>query len=599
MSSGKPSAHILCVYRPNDVVIGGKSGIESPSAFSLLRSRSQACIPVCYPLNSRAGPWRLSVFNLSMTAPFEELPNEVLFNIFLFVPPSTVCLLQQVSQRFNGLSQPLLWRHYCRTLCKYWSPTRQMREKFEGDVNKFDWKKTFSERHLLARQVDRGIDDILSEQKSRLRKAELIVSNGYEAKDALLRNLKVQNCADDVLARQFYSDAVLGSLHRNMAIQEWAKLSEGQQIPLERALAGFDLFVLHGREGDPNEISHILDTIAGRFRHDVQSHADMNTRSKAVAVAEYLRARNLIGIQGSVDENYHNMQNNFLGIALQDPTHPSLPLISVAIYCCVAQRIGLNARPCGFPFHVLAIVKSPTSLDAAGQETLEEIRGAIYMDPFRSTSETDVESLKSQLMSLGIAPNEHADYLGPSSTAEIVRRSAKNIITSVQTLPRSNGADHPSPVECFPEVDGAFYASLWALTILADGNDNAAHSQRAQFLPYIVQRVESHFPMDLSLIEQFIAPLFSNSAQYNELLKTIKAMRDGDNSAPQEVKMRTLGKTDGVRFGIGQHFQHKRYNYVAVITGWDIECLAGDAWISRMGVSQLSRGKHQSFYHVK
>ena len=475
-----------------------------------------------------------------------------------------------------------------------------MRENFKNDVNQFDWKKTFSERHDLARQVDRGIDDILSEQKGRLRKAERIVYYGYDAKDALVRNLEVSDSAEDVLARRFYSDAVLGLLHRNMAIQGWVKLSEGAQIPLEKALAGFDLFVLHGREGDQYEISDILDAIAVRFRHDVQGHTEMNTRSKAKALAEYLRARNLVGIQGNLDENYHNMQNNFLGIALQDADHPSLPLISVAIYCCVAQRIGLDAHPCGFPFHVLAIIRPPTNPTPAGFETSEgQLESPIYMDPFRSTSETDVESLKSQLLSLGIAPSEHAAYLGSSSTAEIVRRSAKNIITSVQTLPHSNGANHLSPVECFPEVDGAFYASLWALIILADGNGNMAHLQRAQFLPYIVQRVESHFPMDVSLIEKFIAPLFSNFAEHDEILNTIRALREGDNSAPGEVKARTLGKAEGVRFKVGQHFQHRRYSYFAVITGWDVECLMGEAWISRMGVNQLSRGKHQSFYHVK
>jgi F-box protein 21 len=39
-----------------------------------------------------------------------------------------------------------------------------------------------------------------------------------------------------------------------MAITEWMKLKNGEAVPLERALAAFDLFVLHGRKGDFNEV---------------------------------------------------------------------------------------------------------------------------------------------------------------------------------------------------------------------------------------------------------------------------------------------------------------------------------------------------------
>ncbi len=379
------------------------------------------------------------------------------------------------------------------------------------------------------------------------------------------------------------------------------KLSRGEITSLEKALASFDLFVLHGGKGDDTEISATLDNIAEHFRQEVPGHAEMNTRGKARALAGYLKMHNLVGIQCNVDENYHNMQNNFLGIALHNVNHESLPLISVAIYCCVAQRLGLDAQPCGFPFHVLAIIKPPTGLNVVGRILpTGQFGDPIYMDPFRSASETLVDNLKSQLEALGITPDNHAAYLGSSSTAEIVRRSAKNIITSVQTLPRNEGVNRLSiAAETIPEMDGAFYSSLWALTILAEGDRDRADAQRAQFLPYIVQRLESHFPMDVSLIEKFIAPLCPTPAQHHEILNAIRAMRDSDAAAPREVKTRTREASTSVLFKIGQHFKHKRYGYFAVISGWDVECLAGEAWISRMGVDQLSRGKHQSFYHVK
>ena len=60
---------------------------------------------------------------------------------------------------------------------------------------------------------------------------------------------------------RFYSDALLGGLHRSMAIQEWKKLGNGDVVPLERALVAFDLFVLHERNGDFKDVCiHITRT---------------------------------------------------------------------------------------------------------------------------------------------------------------------------------------------------------------------------------------------------------------------------------------------------------------------------------------------------
>ena len=39
-----------------------------------------------------------------------------------------------------------------------------------------------------------------------------------------------------------------------MALKEWAKLNAGEAVPLERALAAFDMFVLHGRDGDFQDV---------------------------------------------------------------------------------------------------------------------------------------------------------------------------------------------------------------------------------------------------------------------------------------------------------------------------------------------------------
>lgn len=53
-----------------------------------------------------------------------------------------------------------------------------------------------------------------------------------------------------------------------MAIKEWLRLKDGAMVSLERALVAFDMFVLHGRKGDFNEVC-VQDSVAyeGSFTH--------------------------------------------------------------------------------------------------------------------------------------------------------------------------------------------------------------------------------------------------------------------------------------------------------------------------------------------
>ena len=318
---------------------------------------------------------------------------------------------------------------------------------------------------------------------------------------------------------------------------------------------------------------------------------DQSPQQKAIALAEFLRRNDWTGISGK--SHYHDLQNNFIGIALQNEPHPSLPLVSVAIYCCVAQRLGIDAQPCGFPFHMLAIIKPSPGRTLDGRHTVSGTSSEpMYMDPFRSNQEVYVKDLRSQLERLGISPSNFPELLGVSSTAEIVRRSAKNIITSLQAIRRNHDAAHS-----FPNVDGAFYAAVWALLLLPEGSTITAGAQRANRLSHITELIEKHFLTDTWLIEKYILPLIEDGPQHGQLQKTIRVIRTTDHM-PKNVKGRTSDSLRNVIYKVGQIFHHKRYHYKAIITGWDVECAATDDWMAHMGVHELQRGKYQGFYHV-
>lgn len=318
---------------------------------------------------------------------------------------------------------------------------------------------------------------------------------------------------------------------------------------------------------------------------------DQSQQLKAIALAEFLRQNDLTGISGN--SQYHDLQNNFIGIALQDGPHSSLPLVSVAIYCCVAQRLGIDAQPCGFPFHVLAIIKPSPGRTLDGRHTESGTSSEpMYMDPYRSNQEVHVKDLRAQLQNLGISPSKFPELLGASSTAEIVRRSAKNIITSLQAIRHDHSVGHFAP-----DVDGALYAALWAVLLLPEGSTITAGAQRANFLSHIAGLIEKYFLTDTWLIEKYILPLIEDCTQHGQLQDTIRVIRTTDHM-PKNVKARTSESLRNVRYKVGQIFHHKRYHYKAVITGWDVECAATDYWMTRMGVHELPRGKYQGFYHV-
>ncbi|KAI4198404.1 MAG: hypothetical protein LQ348_002028 [Seirophora lacunosa] len=382
-----------------------------------------------------------------------------------------------------------------------------------------------------------------------------------------------------------------------MAIKEWVKLKDGQSVPLERALASFDQFVLHEREGDIEEVSTMRETV-GRFvaqsiRLEHPDIADATPRQKARLVAIYLYRHKLTGIEASTE--YRNLQNNFIGLALNSDGRAALPLISVGIFCSVAKRFNLVARPCTFPFHVYAIVMAPhgQTLDARPLK-VDSPPEMMYMDPFRTEDEVFRSDLEAQLRTMGVPPGNHDMLLGVSSTAEMVRRTARNIIESIQNTRNIHdlGVSNDPP---YPESDGALYSALWALLLLPD--DSETLSQRARYLPYLMDHLEKQFLFDVQLIEMYMLPSFAGSQYFVQLCDALHAMRLGD-SVPKQVKRRTPEISKSVQFEVGQVFRHKRYNYQGVITGWDVECAAGETWMSQMGVDRLSRGRHQSFYHV-
>lgn len=353
------------------------------------------------------------------------------------------------------------------------------------------------------------------------------------------------------------------------------------------------------------QISAMFDDLAARLRNEHPGIDQLSTRRQAIEIVSFLRRHNLTGLASEVA--YRDLQNNYVGIALQDPEHPSLPLISVAIFCALAQRFGLDARCCGIPNHVHAMVFPPDHETLDGRPVVDGARQPMYLDPYRSDEEVPLENLQKMLSDWGIQRVDHARFLADSTTVNLVLRTSRNILATVHEFRGHGGSTentgHPTirlHANPFADMDNAFYSALWANFIFGHPMPRSEGSNQRQFIPLILERFERLYPMDESLIERYICPLFNNpsNAEHWELHEALRVVRAADQT-PKQLRLRdTRAARDGVKYKVGQVFRHRRYSYTAVITGWDIECGMNSDWIAHNDVDLLSRGRHQSFYHA-
>src|SRR5205823_8347529 len=106
---------------------------------------------------------------------------------------------------------------------------------------------------------------------------------------------------------------------------------------------------------------------------------------RAKKLAAFMRVE---GFEGCTYEKYHELENSFMGFSIRHSRN-TLPIISSAIFCALATRIGLRAYPCAFPYHVYTVV-------------VDEKETFIYMDPFRNADEVLRDELESRLRDMGI-----------------------------------------------------------------------------------------------------------------------------------------------------------------------------------------------------
>ncbi|KAL6877283.1 hypothetical protein HDV57DRAFT_522558 [Trichoderma longibrachiatum] len=520
----------------------------------------------------------------------DQVPDEIIGHLLYYIPPYDLANFQLVSHRFYRLAnQALLWRHHCRSSFKFWHPRHRFHERTAALAQETNWKDLFIYRSARNRQVSRLLDDIIRTKVNRVRGFEIIGQIGYDAKDFLLEQCQTSPYAEDGLARRYYSNALLDTIHKHIAIHEWHTLMQSAQpanirqasSQLERALGAFDLFVLHDQPGDLDDITRMFDAIGEEFRSQFPKSESWSTRRKALKLLRWLRALNFTGMRNP-EQNYRNLRNCLIGQALRHPDHESIPLISTAIFCCVASRLGIDARCCAFPTHVHAIVYPPDghTLDDEPVENPEAPSERMFLDPYGSGDEIPLSRLQMTLARLGL--QEHNDlFLAPVLAPTMAMRTAQNIRATLARISDMQEHAHPELSQLLHgnnkmNADACLYAASWATLLLMPPNNTTWLERLAKFL----RRFPGAWPEDVWMVEKYLWPLYSSvinprdgfprniDAGFGNPWQYWRFVRDADGMAPLVHRRDLCEDPRGPPYYIGQVFRHRRYGWLGAITSW-------------------------------
>lgn len=494
-----------------------------------------------------------------------------------------------------------VWRRHCLSTWNSWDIRHELGTKLSQPLLQTDWRALYLERLQIDRRAGDLFDSLLATQQARGSQMYELAILGADVKDLLIRLWKhTPSDADDVLARRWHAEAILGLKGRNQAIKVWSNLRAGEYVELEDALGAYDEFVLGSSPG-VEALKSSLDGIAATIRRNTPDFDGLTIRQKAIRISEHLRSEGYVGITDL--EEYHALRNNFMTLALttvSENRRGCLPLQSVAIYCAVARRLGVDARPSNFPRHVHAVITAPAdqSLDGeprADDGTPEVESEMMHMDPFRQNEEVAQGELLDQLSQIGVPPHRYTEFLGPANELEMVLRTGRNILVSVDGLRMPGEQAHDG--EQHPDPDAAKYAALWSLFIQGDSDPVMATTRRRQATRYLLEKLQSDYPQDVDMYAEVAPPLLEGLPEHDLVLQLVQQLISSGREAKIPVT-RPNPDADPVQHRIGTYFEHKRYGYRGFIVGWDPTCAATANWIVQMRVDDLPRGRYQPFYNI-
>lgn len=329
----------------------------------------------------------------------------------------------------------------------------------------------------------------------------------------------------------------------------------------------------------------MLDAKAAEFRLAEPRFAGLTTRQKALSLVRWLRENHLVGLRDA-ERRFRNLRNCLLGQALRQPDHESIPIVSSALFCCLAERLGLAAQCSAFPGHVHTIVYAPHGATLDGQPVQDCAAGPakMYLDPFGRDDEVRLSDLQQHLSQLGW-PVSAERAMEPASPVVIALRTSHNIKATASRMREllNSADDHAALADLrrlshgndMTNMEAASYAAHWAKLLLTRVDTFEWERDLAHF----VRRFHDFLHEDAWLVEEYLQkphesfmPLRATLARNFEPHVTIpwemlQKVRHADELPPPQLR-RTPGTDDDVPYRVGQVFRHRRHGWTGIIVSW-------------------------------
>ncbi|KAF5388571.1 hypothetical protein D9757_004660 [Collybiopsis confluens] len=470
---------------------------------------------------------------------------------------------------------PTLWqRHYrARFLYANEASERQREAETHGD-----WKEMYYARRMIDQKVSLHLGEIVQHRTGRYEHVKSLTNFRFDTWDMLEFQtgmmepsdyLKIYDYGSDVspsllATRAHWASALQAAIGRMHATELWGCLRLGSQsVPFVQAFSATSCFF--GKH--PDVMKSMLAALTPRctdyvVRSGVPLAPDdpkYDLKKLCTLICDFMTSE---GFGPATAGGFHDVHNLLPHLYLAVNKH-TIPLSLVHIFVAIARSMGIAASPVDFPVRVLVHISVPNP-------DLDDF----YVDVFGASVQpilTLREDIPAILTRRGIPVNRIMYYISPATSAPMLLRNGRNILTSLDNASSSMGLLRSS--------------TLLGLSLFL------ALSGSERFVDQFMAYAE---PLDCAtFISEALIPSLEGCKAAESLSEHCQKALETEARMAKVVKVSTTRQ-----YFVGMVFEHKKYGYTAVITGWDPVCAASDTWISQMKVDDLHRGRTQPFYTV-
>ncbi|KAF7339324.1 F-box domain-containing protein [Mycena sanguinolenta] len=427
-----------------------------------------------------------------------------------------------------------------------------------------NWRLMYAERRRQDNVALGFLEEILLHREGRYQIAATLASMSMDIWDALEISIAVPtlfggtvaSAAPYALTRQYWAEAILETISRRFAILQWGRLinETGGSVSFVEAFSSLSCFF--GKP--PLEMHSHLSALGNACQEYLIKHNQVHSDLPDIcsSICQFMHEQGFGAVEPS---RFYDISNHFPHLYLTTNKR-SIPISLVHIFVSIARHLGISASPVEFPGRVLAHVSSPAGSDD------------FLVDVYASDTKAIVSlrnDVPRMLGRFGISPDHMFQYVSPCGASPMLLRAARNILASFR-----NDASRST-------AQSAIYAAVCIHLLLT----NATH-------------MLSHLDLDPLYCATFLAdmqPLLRHGGQH-QLANACGIAMDLEEQEATLVHSRTA-QTQVAHY-VGMVFEHKTYQYIGCITGWDTSCSATAEWQMNMNVHKLPHGADQPFYHV-